>query len=78
MTITQNTAQSDRGPGHHDPGRGAGAGGGQQDIRQVPGGGARRLAPAAHPPPLSEPGESHNWCSMCSIQLLSIIFRHRL
>ena len=53
-----------------DPGRGAGPGGGQQDICEVSGGGAQCLAPATHPPPLSESGDGRQVTeSMYSIQI---------
>ena len=59
-----------------DPGRGAGPGGGQQDIRQVPRGGAQRLAPEAHPPPLSESGDGRQVklrvCTVSSFMFLHI------
>ena len=44
----------------------AGAGGSEQDLREVSGGGARRLAPETHPPPLPEPGQCHGDTPPCN------------
>ena len=57
LSVLLSESESALTPDQDDPGRGAGAGGGEQDIRQVPGGGAQRLAPAALTPPLPEPGQ---------------------